>query len=100
MGMDYFWVIDSDEIYVEETVNKLKQAIAEHPDVINFYCAWWTYWRSFYYRVDPPEISTFVIGKIVPSFKIINVRQPSEIIPISSIAMISKRIFLDYRGSS
>ncbi len=78
LGMDYFWVIDSDEIYEKETVDKLKRAIAEYPEVINFYCAWWTYWRSFYYRIEPPETSTFVIGKIVPSFKIVNVRQPSS----------------------
>jgi len=76
-GMDYCWVIDGDEIYEEETVSKLKKALKGYPNGISFYCAWWTYWRSFYYRIDPPETSTFVIGKITKSFHFMNARQPS-----------------------
>jgi len=77
LKMEYYWVIDADEIYELETIQKLKDYISLYPNVINFYCGWWTYWRSFYYRIEPPETSTFVIGKIVPSFKFLYARQPS-----------------------
>lgn len=78
LGMNYYWVIDADEIYEDQTIEIIKEGLLKHSDVVNFYCGWWTYWRSFYYRIDPAEISTFIIGKIVSSFKIVNARQPSS----------------------
>lgn len=77
LGINYYWVIDADEIYEDESIETLKTGLKDYPNVINFYCGWWTYWRSFYYRIDPPETSTFVIGKIVPSFTFLHTRQPS-----------------------
>lgn len=78
LKMDYYWVIDADEIYDAPVAKKLVEEIERHPEIVNFYCAWWTYWRSFYYRIEPPETSTFIIGRIVPSFKFKYARQPNK----------------------
>lgn len=78
LKMDYCWVIDSDEIYEDSIIHELFRTVKDYPNAVNFYCSWWTYWRSFYYRMDPPETAVFVVGKLIPSFKIVNVRQPTK----------------------
>lgn len=78
LGMDFYWVVDADEIYDERVAHFLTGEILRYPEIVNFYCGWWTYWRSFYYRIEPPETSTFVIGRITPAFQFIHARQPEK----------------------
>jgi len=78
LRMNYYWIIDADEIYPASAAKKILEEIEKYPKAINFYCGWWTYWRSFYYRIDPPEESTFIIGRIVPSFKFLFARTPPK----------------------
>ena len=58
LGMDYFFLVDGDEVYREDHLRKIRKTLAEHPEAGTFIIKCHTFWRSFRYRI-PPEILTW-----------------------------------------
>ena len=54
-GMDYYFLVDGDEVYRLDQLRHILPTIAEHPEVGTFIIKCHTFWRSFRYRI-PPEI--------------------------------------------
>ena len=54
-GIDYCLVLDADEIYEPEPLERLLGLVRANPqiDCWRLYC--WTYWKSSRYRIDPPQ---------------------------------------------
>ena len=55
LGGDYCMVVDADELYDPQALERVKQAIAQHPEIGAWYISMYTYWKSFRFRIDPPE---------------------------------------------
>lgn len=60
-GYDYCMVVDADEIYDPAAIQRMKQAIIEHPQVDAWYVHMYTYWKSARFRIEPPEQFTPVV---------------------------------------
>ena len=54
-GIDYSFVIDSDEVYAEEDFVRILQYIEANSQIDAFHLEWNTYWKKSYYRIQPRE---------------------------------------------
>jgi glycosyltransferase involved in cell wall biosynthesis len=57
-GIDYCLVLDADEIYDPAEIQRAMAVARENPQIDCWNVSWFTYWKSFRYRVDPPEAFT------------------------------------------
>jgi glycosyltransferase involved in cell wall biosynthesis len=78
-GADYLWLVDGDEVYEDAGIAKLKQQILENPNADCYRSYWYTYWRSIYYRIDPPEGHTPIFTRIQPNLYWNCMRDPAGI---------------------
>ena len=68
LSIDYYFVIDSDEIYHKVHFNNIIQFIKNNPSIDSFHIEWNTYWSKDYYRIHPRENYQPVICVKVSSF--------------------------------
>ncbi len=57
LGMDYYFLVDGDEVYRLDQLEHILRTIAEHPEVGTFIIKCHTFWRSFRYRIPPETLS-------------------------------------------
>ncbi|MBI3319470.1 MAG: glycosyltransferase family 2 protein [Candidatus Omnitrophica bacterium] len=50
-GMDYYFLVDGDEIYREDHLQAIRDEIEQHPEVGTFHIKCTVLWRSFQYRI-------------------------------------------------
>jgi GT2 family glycosyltransferase/glycosyltransferase involved in cell wall biosynthesis len=60
-GADYCFVLDADEIYDPEQLRRAMALVRENPQVDCWRASCFTYWKSYRYRVDPPEAITATV---------------------------------------
>lgn len=56
-GMDYFWLVDGDEVYRADHIENIKRGIAQRPNHGTFIVKCETFWRSFNYRIPAQQNS-------------------------------------------
>ncbi|GAH43564.1 unnamed protein product [marine sediment metagenome] len=54
-GDSYVLIIDSDEVWEDKDLEKLKERVRQNPDYGAYHCALRTYVKSPFYRISPPE---------------------------------------------
>jgi len=67
-GIDYAFIIDSDEIYRDHHFKNIKKFILKNPEYDAFHIKWNTYWTKNYYRIQPRENYNPVIAVRVSHF--------------------------------
>ena len=60
-GADYCFVLDADEIYDPAQLQQAMTLVRENPQVDCWRISCLTYWKSYRYRVDPPEAITAAV---------------------------------------
>jgi GT2 family glycosyltransferase len=60
-GIDYCFVLDADEIYDPAQLAGAFALVRENPQIDCWSVSWFTYWKSYRYRVDPVEPFTPVV---------------------------------------
>jgi len=50
-GMDYYFLVDGDEVYRTDHLRAIREEIAQHPEVGTFHIKCTVLWRSFRYRI-------------------------------------------------
>lgn len=56
-GMDYYFLVDGDEVYRRDHLERLRQEIQARPHVGQFIIKCDTFWRSFRYRIPASQLS-------------------------------------------
>lgn len=56
-GMDYYFLVDGDEVYRPDHLQKIRQTLQDRPEVGTFILKCHTFWRSFRYRIPPDQLS-------------------------------------------
>ncbi len=56
-GMDYYWLVDGDEVYRADHLENIRKGIAACPKVGTFIIKCHIFWRSFRYRIPAQEMS-------------------------------------------
>jgi glycosyltransferase involved in cell wall biosynthesis len=54
-GFTFAFIVDTDEIYDPAQLGRMKSFIADHPEIDCWHISMYTYWKSYRYRIDPPE---------------------------------------------
>jgi len=54
---DYYWLVDGDEVYREDHLQKIRKRLEEHPEVGTFIVKCHIFWRSFSYRIPAQELT-------------------------------------------
>jgi len=67
--IDYCFVIDSDEIYHDFHIDKIKEFVLQNSNFIAFHIVWNTYWKKTYCVISPREDYKPVIVVKVDSFQ-------------------------------
>ncbi|MBI4227232.1 MAG: glycosyltransferase family 2 protein [Candidatus Omnitrophica bacterium] len=57
LGMDYYFLVDGDEVYREDHLATIRRTIRERPEVGTFIIKCHTFWRSFRYRILPDTLT-------------------------------------------
>jgi len=73
-GIDYYFVIDNDEVYHDFHFNNIKEFIKNNPQIAAFHIEWNTYWSKKYYVIQPREYYQPVIAVKVSSFSFTKIR--------------------------
>lgn len=55
-GMEYYWLVDGDEVYRSDHAQAIREEVARHPEVGTFHIKCAVLWRSFYYRIPPQDV--------------------------------------------
>lgn len=76
-GIDYYWLIDGDEIYEKKGIELIRKKLKENLNIDCFKSFWYVYWRSVYYRIFPVTGPTPIIMRIIPSLIFRGLREPS-----------------------
>ena len=56
-GMDYYWLVDGDEVYRPDHLQRIRERIARQPEVGTFIVKCHIFWRSFLYRIPAQQMS-------------------------------------------
>ncbi|HCY38190.1 MAG: hypothetical protein DKM50_00370 [Candidatus Margulisiibacteriota bacterium] len=73
-GIDYAFIIDSDEVYHEQQFADIISFIKLYPDISVFHIEWNTYWKKDYHRIFPRENFKPVIAVKTNSFLFTHIR--------------------------
>ncbi len=57
LDVDYYFLVDGDEVYRADHLATIRQAIEHHPAVGTFIIKCHTFWRSFRYRILPDTLT-------------------------------------------
>ncbi len=60
-GVEYCFVLDADEIYDPDQLQRAMAIVRENPHVDCWRLSCFTYWKSYRHRVDPPEAITAAV---------------------------------------
>ncbi|HEY6360090.1 MAG TPA: hypothetical protein VIX63_03260 [Vicinamibacterales bacterium] len=60
-GLEYCFVLDADEIYDARQLQRAMALVRENPQVDCWRLSCFTYWKSYRFRVDPPERITAAV---------------------------------------
>lgn len=56
-GMDYYWLIDGDEVYRQDHLDNILNGIKAQPKIGTFIVKCHIFWRSFAYRIPAQQMS-------------------------------------------
>ncbi len=56
-GMDYYFLVDGDEVYRPDHLERIREMLMKRPQVGTFIVKCHTLWRSFRYRIPPQRLS-------------------------------------------
>ena len=56
-GIDYYWLVDGDEVYRRDHLENIRKGIAGRPGVGTFIVKCHIFWRSFSYRIPAQQMS-------------------------------------------
>jgi hypothetical protein len=57
VGMDYYWLVDGDEVYGQDHARNILEEIRRRPEVGTFIVKCHIFWRSFSYRIPAQELA-------------------------------------------
>jgi glycosyltransferase involved in cell wall biosynthesis len=57
LGMEYYFLVDGDEVYRGDHLERIRRTLDQHPEVGTFIVKCHTFWRSFRYRIPPEALS-------------------------------------------
>ncbi|OGX40000.1 MAG: hypothetical protein A3C53_01855 [Omnitrophica WOR_2 bacterium RIFCSPHIGHO2_02_FULL_68_15] len=57
LGMDYYFLVDGDEVYRGDHLETIRKTVAQHPEVGTFIIKCHTFWRSFRCRILPDVLT-------------------------------------------
>jgi GT2 family glycosyltransferase len=60
-GADYCFILDADEIYDPRQLRQAMALVRQNPQVDCWRASCLTYWKSYRYRIDPPEAVTAAV---------------------------------------
>jgi hypothetical protein len=81
LGIDYYFLVDGDEVYRKDHLFHIRKTIEDNPRIGTYIIKCHTFWRSFKYRI-PPEILTWRprrIFKITRHRKILGIPFPHRL---------------------
>jgi len=87
IGVDYCFVIDTDEIYHARDFQNIKKFILQNPGIVAFHIEWNTYWTKRYYVISPREYYRPLIAVKIKDFKFTDIRHG-----ITSVTRVDKFI--------
>lgn len=87
-GIDYCFIIDSDEMYYSSHFDNIKEFIRKNSQIAAFHIEWNTYWTKQYYVISPREYYKPVIAVKVDSFQFTKIRHG-----ITSISRTGEFVF-------
>lgn len=78
--IDYYMIVDADEIYDSKDLHRLKSYIAWRPYIGQFRMRLNTYWKANpFYKIEPPEnLRAYVISRVHADTRFINLRRTNE----------------------
>ena len=78
--MDYYWLVDGDEVYRQDHLDNVLRGIAERPKVGTFIIKCHIFWRGFGYRIPAQQMSWRPrrIFKITRHRNILGIRIPVD----------------------
>lgn len=56
-GMDYYWLVDGDEVYRQDHLDHIRRTLQARPEVGTFILKCHIFWRGFPYRILAQELS-------------------------------------------
>jgi len=78
--VDYYMIVDPDEIYTQEGLKRLRGYIAWRPHIGQFRMRFNTYWKiNPVHIIDPPEpLKAYTITRVRPATHFVGLRRSSE----------------------
>ena len=88
--MDYVLQVDSDEIYSTNDFSAIRKFIYDNQQYDSFYVHFYTYWKKWYFRIDPPENLVPILAARPTKFFFQKAR--NGVCPMSSVAIIPREV--------
>jgi len=92
-GIDYYFIIDSDEIYRPQHFKNIIEFIKANTAISAFHIEWNTYWSKQYYVITPREYYKPVIAVKVSKFVFTKIRHGS-----TAVTRTKQTVFLDNKS--
>lgn len=90
-GIEYCFVLDADEVHDGRQLKALMNLVRQNPQVDCWRMRWFTYWKSWRYRVDPPEADAPLVFLRTGAARFVDNRAPQRArevtIPIEAAAI-------------
>lgn len=79
-SVDYYMIVDPDEIYTRDGLARLKKYISWRPFIGQFRMRFNTYWKIRpFCKIDPPEpLKAYTITRVRPQTRFVGLRRSSE----------------------
>jgi hypothetical protein len=92
-GIDYYFIIDSDEIYHSFHFKNIIEFIRQNPSISAFHIEWNTYWTKQYYVISPREYYKPIIAVKVAKFLFTKIRHGS-----TCVTRTKDTVFIDKKS--
>jgi glycosyltransferase involved in cell wall biosynthesis len=93
-NIDYYFVIDSDEIYHEQHFKNIINVITQNPSFSAFHIEWNTYWTKRYYVISPREYYKPLIVVKVNNFLFTTIRHGT-----TNVIRTKEKVFVENKDS-
>jgi len=93
-GIDYCFIIDTDEIYHAQHFANIKATISANPQIAAFHLEWNTYWKKSYHRIEPREGYRPLVAVKCNSFEFNVIRGGT-----TAVRRMASRTWLDSSGA-
>lgn len=97
-GIDYCFIVDTDEIYHNHQIEAIKEYIHNNQGFSAYHIEWNTYWTKKYYVINPREEYTPVICVKVSEYQFVKNRQGTTAIKRTNSAVFKNKDNMDYNG--